>query len=61
MSLIQISRDAEDPKKGLTLAELTQFIQEADRTGMDPRAPLLVRVGFGGQIKKITTGGYSDA
>jgi hypothetical protein len=57
--LIQIMRDAEDPKGGATLAELSQFIQEAERAGIDPRTPVLVRVGFSGQIKKLQTGGRS--
>ncbi|MFJ4026044.1 hypothetical protein ACIPWF_00690 [Paenarthrobacter sp. NPDC089989] len=55
--LIQVTRDAENPKAGVTLAELGQFIQEADRAGIDPRTPVLVRVGFGSQIKQLKTGG----
>lgn len=37
---------ADDRKAGMTLAELNQFIQEADRLGIDPRTPVMVRVGF---------------
>lgn len=55
--LIQLMRNAENPKLGITLAELSQFVQEADRSGIDPRSPVLVRVGFSAQIKQLKTGG----
>ncbi len=56
LPLIQIMRNAENPKIGITLAELSQFVQEADRAGVDPRSPVLVRVGFAAQIKQLKTG-----
>ncbi|WP_284986983.1 hypothetical protein [Arthrobacter sp. fls2-241-R2A-172] len=56
MPLIQVTRDAENPRTGATLAELGQFIQEAERAGIDPRTPVLVRAGLGLQIKQIKTG-----
>lgn len=44
-------------KAGLTLADLSQFVQEAEAAGLDPREHVLVRVGFSAQIKRITAGG----
>lgn len=55
--LIQVARDAENPKAGMTLAELGQFVQEADGAGIDPRTSVVVRVGLGSQIKQLKTGG----
>lgn len=42
---------------GMNLADLIQFVQEAEAAGIDPRQTVLVRVGFGAQIKRITVGG----
>ncbi|MNL64752.1 hypothetical protein D3C87_1889990 [compost metagenome] len=55
--LIQIARNAENTKLGMTLAELSQFVQEADRAGIDPRSPVFVLAGFSAQVKKLKTGG----
>lgn len=52
----QVTR-ATDNKEGMTLADLMQFVQEADAAGIDPRERVLVRVGFVAQIKRITVGG----
>jgi len=46
-------------KTGLTLAELYQFVQDAERAGIDPRSPLHVRAGFRGQPLRITAGARS--
>lgn len=43
-------------RDGLTLADLMQFIQQADAAGTDPRTPVHVRAGFRAQLKAITTG-----
>ena len=53
---VQVTR-ATDDKAGLTLADLMQFVQEAEAAGIDPRDRVLVRVGFGAQIRRITVGG----
>lgn len=52
----QVTRSTEN-KAGLTLADLSQFVQEAEAAGLDPREHVLVRVGFSAQIKRITAGG----
>lgn len=53
---MQVTRSTED-KAGLTLADLMQFVQEAEAAGIDPRDRVLARVGFAAQIKRITVGG----
>lgn len=42
-------------RSGLTIADLHQFLQEADRAGVDPRTALHTRTGFKGQPLTITT------
>lgn len=52
----QVTRAA-DSMAGMTLADLIQFIQEAEAAGIDPRDRVLVRVGLAAQIRRITVGG----
>lgn len=56
INIFQVTR-ATDDKAGLNLADLIQFVQEAQASGFDPRERVLVRVGFAAQIKRITIGG----
>lgn len=53
---VQVTRKT-DQKEGLTLGDLIQFVQKAEAYNVDPRAQVLVRVGFSSQIKRITVGG----
>lgn len=52
----QVTKAADSPA-GLTLADLIQFVQEAEAAGIDPRDRVLVRVGMAAQVKRITVGG----
>lgn len=45
---------ANDPKKGMTLLELTNFVQAAVDLGLDLRTPLSAFVGWHSQLRKIT-------
>lgn len=47
---------AADHRAGMTLAELSQFVQAALDAGTDPRDTLKARVGFKGQLAAVTTG-----
>lgn len=53
---VQVTR-ATESKTGLTLADLIQFVQDAEAAGIDPRNTVLVRIGFSAQIRRITVGG----
>lgn len=44
-------------KDGMTLGDMMQFIQEADRIGIDPRTVLKIRTGWRSQIMRIRAGG----
>lgn len=56
MSAITVTKAAPD-RDGLTLADLIQFVQDAQRAGVDPRVNVSARVGFRAQVLSITTGG----
>jgi hypothetical protein len=59
--LINLKHVASDPEWGLTLADLNQFIQEADRLGIDPRTPVHVNQGLKGQLKYIDVKAAQEA
>ncbi len=54
MTTVSIGLNAADPRRGLTLAELGSFVQRALREDLDPTTPVTVRVGWSGQIRRIT-------
>lgn len=56
MSAITVTKAAPD-RDGLTLADVIQFVQDAQRAGVDPRVNVSARVGFRAQVLSITTGG----
>lgn len=58
--MINVKHEASDKGWGMTLADLNQFIQEADRMGIDPRTPVHVNQGFKGQLKFIDVSGAED-
>ena len=45
--------DAVDPKQGMTLEELADFVQTAYRLDMDPKALVHVKIGFRSQIQSL--------
>lgn len=51
-----VTLTADDPKAGLTLAELAVFVQQAMRLDTPPETPVHVAIGFGAQVQRITTG-----
>lgn len=48
-----ITRDAADPKQGLTLDELGAFVQACHRLGQPGDTPIRISIGWGSQIKTI--------
>ncbi|MDJ0321672.1 hypothetical protein [Pseudarthrobacter sp. PS3-L1] len=54
-NMFKVFRRAENPKQGMTLAELNQFIQTADNAGIDPRTPVRITAGWTRQLQIIET------
>lgn len=50
---VTVTRLADDPRNGMTLGELNQFLQEAFASGIDPRAKVLARVGYSYNLKAV--------
>lgn len=50
----EVTSVAANTRSGLTVADLFQFVQLAEREGVDPRTPVKVRVGFRQQLVAIT-------
>lgn len=50
---IRIVADAAYPKSGLTLAELTEFVERATTTGCNPGDAVRVTSTFGGRVRQI--------
>lgn len=48
----EISTAAADPKRGMTLGELQDFIDDAFRAGFDTKDLIRARVRFGGQLQR---------
>ncbi|QAY16186.1 hypothetical protein SEA_SONALI_74 [Arthrobacter phage Sonali] len=62
VSVYAVSVEAADPKVGVTLGEMYQFVQQAEQLGIDPRTPLSgVRAGFRGQLIKAAASGTVPA
>lgn len=53
MAAMELGLAADDPKSGLTVADLIQFVQQAEAHGVDPRTPVSVRVGFRQQLVRV--------
>ncbi|QGJ93524.1 hypothetical protein SEA_MUFASA8_76 [Arthrobacter phage Mufasa8] len=53
-SVETLSAVAANQVTGLTLAEIYQFVQEADAAGIDPREPVVIKVGFRSQLKCLS-------
>lgn len=51
-----ITLTADNPKAGMTLAELALFVQQAMRADTPPETPVHVAIGFSAQVQRITTG-----
>lgn len=51
--MIEITRTADDPKAGMTLADLKAFLAELDRAGISDEAPIKASVGMKLQLQKI--------
>ncbi|GAB3750105.1 hypothetical protein [Microlunatus parietis] len=48
-----VTRDAADPKAGLTLDELGAFVQACHRLGHPGDTPIRITIGWASQIKSI--------
>jgi len=53
--MIQISAEADDPKAGMTLDELAEFVEQARQHDIPGATHLHVRVNMRGGIKRIET------
>jgi hypothetical protein len=53
MGVQSVVLNAAASSKGMTLADLIQFVQAAESAGVDPREPVKVRCGFRGQIIRL--------
>lgn len=56
MNQITIQYGADNPKAGMTVAELALFLRDAITSGVPADTHVHVAIGFGAQIQKITTG-----
>lgn len=50
-----VQAEAGDPKNGMTLTELAEFVEEARRAEVPGDARIHVRVNFKGGIKRMET------
>ncbi|GAB3622562.1 hypothetical protein GCM10027418_06440 [Mariniluteicoccus endophyticus] len=50
-----VQLNADNPKAGMTLAELALFVQQAMRADTPPETVVHVAIGFSAQVQRITT------
>jgi hypothetical protein len=51
--LMQMGQRAQNPKEGMTLAEMVSFAEEALAAGIPPEASIRVRTGWGQQVQQL--------
>lgn len=56
MTVIEVC-EAEDPKNGMTLAELTMFVQNALRRDIPPESFVTCRMGWRQQVQRLEVRG----